>query len=159
MPSKKKRPPARQEGQPSGQQTQRAVLTQEWHIGPYPHPQLLQQYDAVFPGAAHRIFQYTEREQESRHALQREELGHEASFLLQGQRLVFFLLIAMVGIGGWLASLGLTFWAIAFVTPALGNLVRTMMSHPNRPAEAPPAQPERPSLPPPGKGHPPALPG
>lgn len=169
MSRKGKQPGGRGENLVPAQKAQRTLLTQQSYSGPLPPPELLAQYETLFPGAADRIFQYAEREQANRHSLDaaeletraelvKAEMEGESKFLLQGQRLVFLLLTVMVIIGGWLASLGLTMWALGLLLPILGGFAKLIMSHPNRTPEAPPPQPERPSLPPPGKATP-ALPG
>jgi len=51
---------------PAGQkeQTKVAHLTQQQFSGPVPHPQILQGYDQIIPGAAERILRMAEEDAE-----------------------------------------------------------------------------------------------
>lgn len=46
------------------------IHTSESFEGPFPHPVVLQKFEEVLPGAAERIFQFSEREQKHRHQLE-----------------------------------------------------------------------------------------
>lgn len=50
-------------------QTPFFVAQQQIHQGPVPHPDLLQRYDEIVPGAAERLIALAEKEQSHRHSL------------------------------------------------------------------------------------------
>lgn len=56
-----------------GAKHQRIVRAQSYE-GPFPPPALLRQFEDVLPGAAERIFQYSEREQQHRHDVERTQV-------------------------------------------------------------------------------------
>jgi len=76
---------------------QQVTIQQEVHEGPLPHPVILQQYDAISPGAADRIISMAEAE--AAHRRRMEEKGmlrmHRDSVLGQ----VFAFLVAVAGLG------------------------------------------------------------
>lgn len=55
----------------STDQSRRASLVHAQYSGPLPPPSLLADFEKVLPGSAERIFQYSEREQQHRHEMDR----------------------------------------------------------------------------------------
>lgn len=53
---------------------QKHIVRAQSYEGPFPPPALLQQFEEVLPGAAERIFQYSEREQQHRHGIERTQV-------------------------------------------------------------------------------------
>ena len=111
-----------------------AVLATSW-TGPLPPPDILQQYDAVVPGAANRILMMAENLRQHRidmmkAASDREDkalslvdktLSGDASRSKLGLWLGFVVVLVCIGTAAWLASTGKTvFGLVFFLTPLAG---------------------------------------
>lgn len=69
----KNRLPTKTPTVPAGQkeQTKVAHLTQQQFSGPVPHPQILQGYDQIIPGAAERILRMAEEDAEHQREIEK----------------------------------------------------------------------------------------
>jgi uncharacterized membrane protein len=69
----KNRLPTKTPTVPAGQkeQTKVAHLTQQQFSGPVPHPQILQGYDQIIPGAAERILRMAEEDAEHQRKIEK----------------------------------------------------------------------------------------
>lgn len=54
---------------------QRQLIQAQRYEGPFPPPALLKQFEEVLPGAAERIFQFSEKEQQHRHEMEAKQVG------------------------------------------------------------------------------------
>lgn len=109
-PSKRNHPPLT--GVPT-QQRQVEITQTSLHVGPLPSPEVLAQYEEVYPGIAERILQMAEREQSERHeqermtiSLERENQKSLNSNIIRGQILAFLSVIIISGLCGYFAYLG-----------------------------------------------------
>jgi uncharacterized membrane protein len=78
----------------------------EHYSGPLPHPQLLERYEKLLPGATERIFALTEREQQHAHEIQRGVLDldkEDRRLTRRGQAIAAFLATLIVICGTWVA--------------------------------------------------------
>lgn len=100
--------------------------------GPFPHPSLIEGYEKIIPGAAERIFQFSEKEQNHRHMIQDERLrvasrdslmGIITSTILACGALVAGVIIAVINpstassvVGALLGGSGIGIIAVAMIT-------------------------------------------
>lgn len=54
--------------------TQKHIVQTQSYEGPFPPPALLRQFENILPGAAERIFQFSEREQRHRHEMESKQV-------------------------------------------------------------------------------------
>ncbi len=89
---------------PASDKTEKiTVRTEQFHIGPIPSAQQLEEYERVLPGSAERIMQRSEKEQEARHQnvttlLSTMRLGTWLSFILPVLGLLGTIILALNGI-------------------------------------------------------------
>ena len=112
-----------------------ALLASSW-TGPLPPPDILQEYDAVIPGAANRILVLAENLRQhnigmAKAASEREDkalslvgktLSGDASRSKIGLWLGFVLALVGMGIAAWLVSTGKTGFGLAFLFTPLAGL-------------------------------------
>lgn len=113
--------PAPERREPQGEpETGEQVLMGRWS-GPLPPPAALEQFERASPGAADRILNMAEREEEHRQDLERIVVRSEIKARNQGQFLGF-LIAAITLVGGiWLVYEGKD-WPglVAILTPLVG---------------------------------------
>lgn len=108
-------------GQPPNTEEQRIMMGQ-WS-GPLPPPAALDQFERSSPGAATRILEMAEHEEEHRHEQEREMLRSDKSARTRGQYMAF-VLAAIVILGGiWLISDGKQVGGLIAVLSPLAVLV------------------------------------
>lgn len=90
--------------QPKSAQTSLEIV--EDFSGPIPHPQLLQQYDQVCPGAADRIIRTMEQEAAHRHDMERAALRADIIDTRIGQTCAFIIVLATLSVGAYTAING-----------------------------------------------------
>nr|WP_298380874.1 DUF2335 domain-containing protein [uncultured Halomonas sp.] len=97
--------------------------------GPLPPPALLASYEQVLPGAAERIFQLTEREQEFRHRKDgrfqdylKDELKESTLTQRIGQVAATIISLVALGLGFYAFSVGASGWGVAIVITEIAAL-------------------------------------
>ena len=83
-----------------------SVLRQEVFSGPLPHPDLLEKYDGVCPGAADRLIGMAETQAAHRQALESRALDHEHRRSMLGTCCGLIVAIAGFVTTGWVAWIG-----------------------------------------------------
>lgn len=110
----------------------KAIIAQfsrtEQFQGPFPHPQTLEQYNKVLPGAAERIFSLTENEQSHRHEIQKTAVAGSISRDRRGQWMGYTITIAVLAIAVFFAYRGNTAFAGALITVDLVALAAIFVS-------------------------------
>lgn len=96
--------------------------------GPFPHPQTLEQYNRVLPGAAERVFALTEREQTHRHDLQSTAIRGAISRDKRGQWMGYTITILVLLIAVYFAYRGNTAFAGTLITVDLVALAAIFVS-------------------------------
>ncbi|AUG99757.1 DUF2335 domain-containing protein [Prodigiosinella confusarubida] len=96
--------------------------------GPFPHPQTLEQYNKVLPGAAERVFALTEREQLHRHGLQNTAVNGTISRDKRGQWMGYTITILVLLIAVYFAYRGNTAFAGTLITVDLVALAAIFVS-------------------------------
>lgn len=138
MASKSQNKPAQRQ-QNVQRSSQNVVSTEQIHVrevflGPVPHPEILQGYEKVIPGAAERILMMAEQQQEHRfareiaeqdfrHEMQRKELKYGATLAGTGQVLGFLIIMVVVMWGGFLLLQGKDLYGLAALVSGLGSLL------------------------------------
>ena len=79
-------------------QTLLSVVSQIYYSGPIPSPEMLKQYDEIYPGLSKEIVENAFSETKHRHKLEKEALPAEIHMKKLGQ--IFGFIIALFGIGG-----------------------------------------------------------
>lgn len=94
-----------------------SVKSTESHIGPIPHPQILEGYDRLIPGAAEKIMQ--QAEQQARHRQNLEKLLAEEGVKQEkrGQWFGFILGALSMGAGTFLTYRGMMQWEVLYSRP------------------------------------------
>lgn len=89
------------------------MAVSEQHSGPLPSPRQMREYDATVPGAAERIMQMAEREQQHRHEMQRLDaefrstaFNHVKNREIRGQTIGALLAAGVLFLSGYLAWQG-----------------------------------------------------
>jgi uncharacterized membrane protein len=113
----------RSNGQPIG-----IVHHQESFSGPVPHPEIIEKYEKILPGAAERIFKSWENQTEHRQSLERSVVKTDNAKSILGVVLGFIVVVVTIigGIvtainghplfGSGLSLVGLAMLATAFIT-------------------------------------------
>lgn len=91
--------------------------------GPLPHPAILQQYDAVLPGAADRIIRMAENQEGHRHKLESAVVHAEIRKSYFGMVCGLIVALTGMGIGGLLLNAGHTIGGSIFAGVPLTGLV------------------------------------
>lgn len=101
------------------------VLKREKFSGPLPKPEHFGQYERVLPGTAERILKMAEKEQDHRHAMDREEasqfryaLTEDIRSIHLGQRFTFVLIAVMVISAIVFTALGMGYAALCTIIVA-----------------------------------------
>ncbi len=106
----------------------------EIFFGPLPHPEILEKYEQILPGAAERILSMAETQ--SRHRIGLETRVVDADITNSKRGLIFGFTIGLVGIGGGIYSihLGHVISGSLLTGGALASLVGTFVygSHKKR---------------------------
>ena len=87
----------------------RLVLTQtvsKYHSGPLPPAEELEHLERVLPGAANRVFEMAEREQQHRHTMGETIIKKEFALRGRGQFLAILAMSLLLATVGYLAYLG-----------------------------------------------------
>ena len=91
--------------------------------GPLPPPKQLAEFEKVHPGAAERIIQMAEREQNNRHQKEMATIRSRDQWLARGQWLAFAIVLAALGVVTYLVANGSPIQGVAPVFIALSGLV------------------------------------
>lgn len=94
----------------------RSLVRTETITGPFPPPDILEQYNQVLPGAAERIFSLTEREQQHRHDLQKKAINGALNKDRRGQWMGFGITVLVLFIACYFAYIGNSAFAMTLVT-------------------------------------------
>lgn len=111
--------------QPTSAQASLEIV--EGFSGPIPHPQLLQQYDQICPGAADRIIRTMEQEAAHRHAMEGAALRADIIDTRIGQTCAFIIVLATLGIGAYTAINGAPITGGIFGTSGVLGVVATFI--------------------------------
>ena len=110
-----------------------AQITQTFHQGPIPAPEVMRQYDAILPGAAERIMRMAEIEGEHRRALERstvdqqeKALKYTARDVLLGQIFALVICLAFIGLAIFLVLRGHPIGSLLSL-PGIGGIVYTFI--------------------------------
>lgn len=107
--------------------------------GPFPHPQILEQYNKVLPGAAERVFTLTEKEQSHRHDIQKTAITGAISRDRRGQWMGYTITILVLLIAVYFAYRGNTAFAGTLITVDLVALAAIFVSgREGKPKDNPP---------------------
>lgn len=110
----------------------KAIIAQfsrtEQFQGPFPHPQILEQYNKVLPGAAERVFTLTENEQTHRHSIQNTAVTGAISRDRRGQWMGYTITLAVLAIAVFFAYKGNTAFAGTLITVDLVALAAIFVS-------------------------------
>lgn len=104
----------------------RIVLTRaisKVHSGPIPSAEEMEHLERIQAGSADRCFRMAEKEQDHRHACDRDIIGKEFSFRGRGQVLCMFTVILLLGAVAYIAHLGDTKAAASLGSVTLVGLV------------------------------------
>lgn len=74
------------------------TVMRKLHIGPLPAPEDFQQYEDTCPGSSGRILTMAEKNQDHRHAMERDHLRFEYRLQARGQHLAITALIFMLAV-------------------------------------------------------------
>lgn len=81
--------PATRPAETVSSRTDVTTVAASWHA-PLPPPNLLERYDAILPGAADRILQMSEKQQEHTHNLETTAIGIERTVIVSDARRGYF---------------------------------------------------------------------
>lgn len=95
------------------------TVAHQQYSGPLPQPADLEKYDMIVPGAAERILQMAEKEQEKRHKSEAVKVDTAAKLSLRGQWIGLFLALLFAAISVYLATKGFEKLAAAFSAPLI----------------------------------------
>lgn len=98
------------------------IVAGQWS-GPLPPPAALEQFERSAPGAADRILGMAEREEDHRHAQEREMLRSDARARTRGQWMAFLLALVIVAGGIWLIDQGKQWEGLVAVLTPLATLI------------------------------------
>lgn len=101
---------------------ERRIMMGQWS-GPLPPPAALEQFERSSPGAADRILNMAEREEDHRHEQEREMLQSDKSARTRGQYMAFVLAVIVIVGGIWLISEGKQVGGLIAVLSPLGVLI------------------------------------
>lgn len=130
----------------------RLVLTQtvsKYHSGPLPPAEELEHLERILPGAANRVFEMAEREQQHRHIMGETIVTKEFALRGRGQWLAISAISLLLAAVGYLAYLGDTISAaglgVATIVGVVGAFVtgKHIESRSEEAAEAPPEKPQK----------------
>lgn len=91
--------------------------------GPLPPPDLLAQYNAIYPEAAKRIFEHAEKEQQHRHKVVERALHYQGRAVLMGLAFGFSMGLAGIVTGGFLLYAGKNLEGFTTLVASVGTLV------------------------------------
>ena len=97
--------------------------------GPLPSPEILQGFENVLPGAAERIMTMAEKEQSSRHSLEKKVSTASVIAMIIGVVFAFLGLLIVSGLIYYSLTLGNSEVAIALATTALGTVVMAFLGY------------------------------
>ena len=98
------------------------VEKHEVFSGPIPSPDILEHYEYVFPGAAERIFQMTERQMEHRIEIENKVIQSKIRDSMVGMVLGFLLALVISIIGGLLIWKGKEISGFTTIITAIAGL-------------------------------------
>ena len=100
-----------------------SVLQAESYCGPIPHPDMMERYEVICPGATDRILTMTENQSNHRMKCENTYLNRSLNQSMLGQ--IFAFIIGMTGIVGsiFLLSKGITGAGLTTFIISLGSLV------------------------------------
>lgn len=99
------------------------AIQTEAFSGPLPHPSDFEKYEAILPGAADRIIKMAEKEQDFRHAIEKQE--SESFIKLFGRGQIFAFTLAITGIlsGALLLAIGKDIGGFTILIASLGSII------------------------------------
>ena len=120
--SEAEQPAASAEPEP-GTLTRINAVSLTTYSGPLPHPEILQQYEHIYPGAAKSIFDDFLQESAHRRQLERKVVGADAFGKISGA--VSSALIGLLGVSGglWLLHEGRSLAGLGSVLATLASLL------------------------------------
>lgn len=95
--------------------------------GPLPPPQILSEYEAVFPGCAERIVAMAERQSAHRQELERNHIGSSSLVERRGQIFAFLITGIAIAGGTYLISIGKDASGLTSIITALAALAATFI--------------------------------
>ena len=125
---------------PSDPQPVRMLVEQELR-GPLPPPHVLAEYERQVPGSADRILAMAENGQQHHMAIEREQLELERETLRSVNNAIAnensrgkwgivaatIIALSVMGVGGWLTSIGHGGFGLGFLFVSIGSLVGTFL--------------------------------
>lgn len=84
----------------------RLVVTHTLFEGPLPPPAILEHFERIVPGAAGRIFAFTEDEYRHRRSIEVTIVSANTRALGRGQWFGFLIMMVGMGLGAWLVRAG-----------------------------------------------------
>jgi len=92
-----------------------AIIRQESYSGPIPHPTLFEGYERILPGSADRILKMAEQQQSHRIEIENLAIKSQLKANRRGQIFGFLLMIVCLGLGGYLAFIGMAAASIVLI--------------------------------------------
>ena len=101
---------------------------EETFAGPIPHPEIIEKYEKIYPGAAKIIFEEWDRQVKHRHEIEKSVIKTDNTKSILGVLLGFIIVVVAIGggvytvlqgkqlFGGGLSLAGLAMLATAFIT-------------------------------------------
>lgn len=96
-----------------------AAMRTESYSGPLPPPQVLAAYEDVLPGGARRIFERFEVQSDHRIDIEMRVVDSGNAAQTRAQWLAFFLLLSLIGLAAYAASLGQSVAAVLIAPSTL----------------------------------------
>jgi uncharacterized membrane protein len=110
-------------------ETHQIVLAEQqaWS-GPLPHPETLQQFDALVENGAERIFQQWEREAAHRRAYEDRALRAHLRLDAVGRAMAFIFAMSTLGLAAWFATIGESWIAALFGGGTIATVATAFIS-------------------------------
>ncbi len=100
----------------------------EFFSGPFPHPELLAQYERVLPGAAERIFKLTESQSQHRRELEKKVVNSGVINSRLGTLAGLVIALAVIFVGFKTVKLGQSLGGWSLIAGSLASLVYSFRS-------------------------------
>lgn len=118
--------------EPSSDASQEAELSMvqfsATYSGPFPHPAILRQYEAIKPGFTDLVARMAERQQVHQHEMDRARLNAASRSDGRGTYASVITVLGTLGLAAYLIANGHTLTGVAPLVVALGFLVRVLFS-------------------------------
>lgn len=127
--------PQPKDAPPNNLQPHGGMVLRQMHVGPVPHPAILQKYDEIYPGAAGIIFNMATKEQDHRIANETKELNivekavnDKSEITKSGQQKATLTGILMLGVIAYLGYCQLENATMVLSIAFLGGMLTTLVT-------------------------------